>query len=69
MDILGDMENKRIPFLVRLHRDSRELLDKAAEDQRRSVSSIIDQCVRDQLQTRYGELNPRLQKFLMGKKQ
>ena len=66
--LLG-METKRIPFLVRLHKDSRELLTKAAEDQRRSVSSIIDQCVRDQLQPRYGELNPRLQKFLMGVKQ
>jgi hypothetical protein len=63
------MDNKRIPFLVRLHKDSRELLTKAAEDQRRSVSSIIDQCVRDQLQTRYGELQPRLQRFLSGVKQ
>lgn len=67
--ILSGMENKRIPFLVRLHKDSRELLTKAAEDQRRSVSSIIDQCVRDQLQTRYGELQPRLQRFLSGVKQ
>jgi hypothetical protein len=67
--ILLGMDTKRIPFLVRLHKDSRELLTKAAEDQRRSVSSIIDQCVRDQLQTKYGELNPRLQKFLMGAKQ
>jgi uncharacterized protein (DUF1778 family) len=64
------MDNtKRIPFLVRLHKDSRELLAKAADDQRRSVSSIIDQCVRDQLQTRYGELQPRLQRFLSGVKQ
>lgn len=63
------MDNKRIPFLVRLHKDSRELLTKAAEDQRRSVSSIIDQCVRDQLQTRYSELQPRLQRFLSGVKQ
>lgn len=63
------MDNKRIPFLVRLHKDSRELLTKAAEDQRRSVSSIIDQCVRDQLQPRYGELQPRLQRFLSGVKQ
>ena len=64
------MDNpKRIPFLVRLHKDSRELLTKASEDQRRSVSSIIDQCVRDQLQTRYGELQPRLQRFLSGVKQ
>jgi hypothetical protein len=63
------MDTKRIPFLVRLHKDSRELLTKAAEDQRRSVSSIIDQCVRDQLQTKYGYLSPRLQRFLMGAKQ
>lgn len=63
------METKRIPFLVRLHKDSRELLDKAAEEQRRSVSSIIDQCVRDQLQPRYGELTPRLHRFLSGVKQ
>lgn len=63
------METKRKPFLVRLHQDSRELLTKASEDQRRSISSIIDQCVRDQLQPRYGELTPRLQKFLMGAKQ
>lgn len=63
------MDTKRIPFLVRLHKDSRELLAKASEDQRRSVSSIIDQCVRDQLQSRYGELQPRLQRFLSGVKQ
>lgn len=63
------MDTKRIPFLVRLHKDSRELLAKASEDQRRSVSSIIDQCVRDQLQPRYGQLEPRLRKFLMGVKQ
>lgn len=66
--IIG-MENKRTPFLVRLHKDSRELLNKASEEQRRSISSIIDQCVRDQLQPRYGDLQPRLQKFLMGVKQ
>lgn len=63
------METNRKPFLVRFHQDSRELLQKASEDQRRSISSIIDQCVRDQLQPRYGELTPRLQKFLMGAKQ
>lgn len=63
------METKRIPFLVRLHKDSRELLAKASEEQRRSVSSIIDQCVRDQLQPKYGQLEPRLQRFLSGVKQ
>jgi hypothetical protein len=63
------MDTKRIPFLVRLHKDSRELLTKASEEQRRSVSSIIDQCVRDQLQPKYGQLEPRLQRFLSGVKQ
>jgi hypothetical protein len=55
--------------LVRLHPDSRELLTKATADQRRSISAIIDQCVRDQLQPRYGGLEPRLHRFLMGVKQ
>jgi hypothetical protein len=63
------MENKRIPVLARLHADTRQLLTRAADEQRRSLSSIIDQCVRDQLQPRYGELKPRLEKFLMGVKQ
>lgn len=63
------MDNKRIPVLARLHPDTRQLLTRAAEDQRRSLSSLIDQCVRDQLQPRYGQLEPRLQRFLMGVKQ
>lgn len=60
---------RRIPVLARLHPDTRELLQKASEEQRRSLSSLIDQAVRDQLQPRYGELQPRLQKFLMGARQ
>lgn len=63
------MQTKRTPVLARLHADTRQLLTRAAEDQRRSLSSIIDQCVRDQLQPRYGQLEPRLQRFLMGVKQ
>jgi hypothetical protein len=63
------MQTKRTPVLARLHQDTRQLLTRAAEEQRRSLSSIIDQCVRDQLQPRYGELQPRLQRFLMGVKQ
>jgi hypothetical protein len=57
------------PFLMRLHPSTRELLDKAAADQHRSISSIIDQCVRDQLSGRYGDLQPRLQRFLSGVRQ
>lgn len=63
------MNNKRIPVLARLHQDTRELLTRAAEDQRRSLSSLIDQCVRDQLQPRYGQLSPRLDRFLSRVKQ
>lgn len=66
--LLG-MQTKRTPVLARLHPDTRQLLTRAAEEQRRSLSSIIDQCVRDQLQPRYGQLEPRLQRFLMGVKQ
>lgn len=57
------------PFLIRLRAETRELLDKAAEDQRRSRASIVDELVREGLQARYGTLEPRLQRFLMGVKQ
>lgn len=60
------MDKLRKPFLTRLHPDTRALLERAAADQRRSLSSLIDQCVRDQLQARYGDLTPRLERFLMG---
>jgi hypothetical protein len=52
------------PFLMRLHPATRELLDKAAVDQRRSISSLIDQSVRDQLAPRYGGLQSRLDRFV-----
>jgi hypothetical protein len=55
--------------MMRLHPNTRELLDKASADQGRSVSSLIDQCVREQLQPKYGELQPRLQRFLSGVRQ
>jgi len=64
------MENtKTKPFLMRLHPSTRALLDTAAADQRRSLSSLIDQAVRDQLIPKYGELQPRLQRFLSGVRQ
>jgi DNA (cytosine-5)-methyltransferase 1 len=58
----------RIQIPARLHPDTRALLERAAEDQRRSLSSIIDQCVRDQLQAKYGQLHPRLDRFPIGGK-
>jgi len=64
------MQNtKPKPFLMRLRPSTRELLDTAAADQNRSISSLIDQCVKDQLQPRYGELQPRLHRFLSGVRQ
>jgi hypothetical protein len=63
------MKPKLKPFMMRLHPNTRELLDKASADQGRSVSSLIDQCVREQLQPKYGELQPRLQRFLSGVRQ
>jgi len=63
------MDNTLKPFLTRLRPETRLLLDKAAEDQRRSISSLIDQCVRDQLQPRYGQLTPRLERFFSGVRQ
>jgi hypothetical protein len=62
-------DTKPKPFLMRLRPDTRSLLDRAAEDQSRSRASLIDQCVREQLQPRYGQLSPRLERFLSGVKQ
>jgi hypothetical protein len=61
--------DKRIPFLARLHPDTRALLQRAADEQRISISLLIDKCCRDQLTQRYGELKPRLERFLSGVKQ
>lgn len=57
------------PFMVRLRPTTRDLLDRAAEDQRRSRASIIDELIRESLASRYGELQPRLQRFLSGVRQ
>ena len=57
------------PFMVRLRPTTRDLLDRAADDQRRSRASIIDELIRESLAQRYGELQPRLQRFLSGVRQ
>lgn len=54
------------PFMVRLRKDTRELLDKAAEDQRRSRASIIDELIREAYQGRFGGVHVRLNKLLGG---
>lgn len=57
-----DKQNK--PFMVRLRPSTRDLLDKAAEDQRRSRASIIDELIRSALTARYANVNDRLQRLL-----
>ena len=48
---------KTKPFLMRLKPETKGLLVKAKEDQRRSISSLIDESVRNQLGYRYGTLD------------
>lgn len=52
------------PMIVRLRPTTRELLDKAAVDQRRSRASIVDELIRDALRDRYADVNDRLQRML-----
>jgi hypothetical protein len=61
------METNR-PFMMRLQASTRELLDRAARDQRRSRASIVDQLIRDNLSRRYADVHDRLDKLLQGTK-
>lgn len=54
------------PLVVRLRPDTRALLDRAAEDQRRSLASIVDEAVREQLRDRYADVSQRLDRLLQG---
>lgn len=60
----GKMENKYNTLLIRLRPETRALLDKAADDQRRSRASIIDQLLLESLQQRYNTTTDRLNKML-----
>jgi len=60
------MSKQNKPFMIRLRPESRELLDKASEDQRRSRASIIDELIRDALTPRYADVNDRLQRLFQG---
>lgn len=57
-------EKTLIPFLIRLRPDTRALLDRAADEQRRSRASIIDEIVRDTLRDRYAPVSDRLHRLL-----
>ena len=56
------IENK--PFVVRLRPSTRALLDRAAEDQRRSRASIVDEALREQLRAKYADVNDRLSRLI-----
>jgi len=56
------IENK--PFVVRLRPSTRTLLDRAAEDQRRSRASIVDEALREHLRAKYADVNDRLSRLI-----
>jgi predicted transcriptional regulator len=56
-------ESNLKPFLVRLRPDTRALLDDAAEQERRSRASIIDEALRNHL-AGYQRVQDRLDAFL-----
>jgi len=51
-------------FIVRLRPYTRELLDRAAEDQRRSRASLVDEAIIAFLHPRYSDVTTRLDKLL-----
>ncbi len=62
----GNMSKQNKPFMIRLRPESRELLDKASEDQRRSRASIVEELIRDSLTPRYADVNDRLSRLIQG---
>lgn len=55
------------PTMIRLRQDTRELLEKAANDQRRSMASVVEEAVKAHLAPRYAPVNERLNRFLGNK--
>jgi hypothetical protein len=60
------MKQKLIPLLVRIRPTSKELLLKAAVDQRRSQASVVDSLIVNNLSKEYANTDVRLEKFLKG---
>ena len=54
------------PLVVRLRPETRVLLDRAAADQRRSLASVVDEAIREQLRDRYADVSQRLDRLLQG---
>ena len=56
------------PFLVRLHPDTRAMLDRATLEQGRSRAAIVDAAIRDLLADKYSAtVNDRLDTLLHGR--
>jgi uncharacterized protein (DUF1778 family) len=58
------MASNNKPLFIRLREDTRELLDRAAEDQRRSRASLVDEILREHLEARYSDVTSRLDHLL-----
>lgn len=66
VSLKNNMPNKYNTLLIRLRPGTRELLDKAADDQRRSRASIIDEAINIVLRAKYSSTNERLNAMLGG---
>lgn len=62
------MTQKNIPLLVRIRPASKQLLEKAAEKQRRSQASLVDTLIVDNLSREFADTDDRLNKFFNGAK-
>lgn len=56
-----------VALLIRVSDTTKALLDKAKDDQMRSIASIVEECIKDCLTARYAPINERINKFLGGK--
>jgi hypothetical protein len=66
VSLKNNMPNKYNTLLIRLRPGTRELLDKAADDQRRSRASIIDEAINIVLRAKYSSTSERLNAMLGG---
>jgi metal-responsive CopG/Arc/MetJ family transcriptional regulator len=57
-------KQKLQPFLVRLKPSTRALLDRAADEQGRSRSNLVDEAIRTVLSGRYADVEQRLKTML-----
>jgi hypothetical protein len=58
------MKHKTVPVMVRIRLHSKELLVRAAKDQRRSQASVVDTMIVDTLSRQYSTTDDRLNSML-----